>query len=122
MSTNFRLAYTNGIEYIDLFPSTSIAGIVDSDNVFEITTLEVTIPAPSTSITTQTVTISTTTAMVDAPFQVILNSTGTQAESDFATINQLQVTENQLLVTRLYSMPVDSIDVILIFFERRGNL
>ena len=122
MPTNFRLAYTNGIEFIDLFPSTSIAGIVDSDNVFEITTLEVTIPAPSTSTTTQIVTISTTAAMVDAPFQVILNSTGTQAESDFATINQLQVTENQLLVTRLYSMPVDSIDVTLIFFEQRGNL
>lgn len=120
MPTNFRLAYTNGIEYIDLFPATSVAGIADGDNVFEIVTLEVTIPAPAASTIAQTITIATSSSMINAPFQVILNSTGTQAESDYATIDQMQVLQNQLVVTRLYEMPVDSIDVTLIFFEQRG--
>lgn len=120
MPTNFRLSYTNGIQYIDLFPSTSINAIVDGENAFEITSLDVTIPVPSTTTLTQTVAITTTQEMEGAGFNMVLLSSGDQAQSDYATITQAQVTTNQLNITRLYGMPTDSIDVRLIFFEQRG--
>lgn len=122
MATNFRLAYTNGIEYIDLFPKTSVTVIVDAQNIYDIVQVDVNIPAPTSSTLTQTVALSTTPAMVAAPFRVYLSSTGTQAESDYATINQVEVQDNQLVITRLGDMPVGAIDVTLVFFEVRGEV
>lgn len=123
MPTNFRLAYnSDGLNYIDLFPRTSMDAIIGADNTYEITQLQVDIPAPSTSTLTQSVTISTTTQMVSSPFRMYLVSTGEQAESDYSTITQVQVQENELIVTRLYNMPVDTITVELVFFEQRGAI
>lgn len=122
MATNFRLAYTNGIEYIDLFPKTSVTAIVDAQNIYDIVQVDVNIPAPTSSTLTQTVALSTTPAMVAAPFRVYLSSTGTQAESDYATINQVEVQDSQLVITRLGDMPVGAIDVTLVFFEVRGEV
>lgn len=122
MATNFRLAYTNGIEYIDLFPKTSVTAIADAQNTYDIVQVDVNIPAPTSSTLTQTVALSTTPAMVEAPFRVYLSSTGTQAESDYATINQVEVQDNQLVITRLGDMPVGAIDVTLVFYEVRGEV
>ena len=122
MATNFRLAYTNGIEYIDLFPKTSVTAIADAQNIYDIVQVDVNIPAPTSPALTQTVALSTTPAMVAAPFRVYLSSTGTQAESDYATINQVEVQDNQLVITRLGDMPVGAIDVTLVFFEVRGEV
>ena len=122
MATNFRLAYTNGIEYIDLFPKTSVTAIVDAQNIYDIVQVDVNIPAPTSPALTQTVALSTTPAMVAAPFRVYLSSTGIQAESDYATINQVEVQDNQLVITRLGDMPVGAIDVTLVFFEVRGEV
>lgn len=122
MATNFRLAYTNGIEYIDLFPKTSVTAIVDVQNIYDIVQVDVNIPAPTSSTLTQMVALSTTPAMVAAPFRVYLSSTGTQAESDYATINQIEVQDNQLVITRLGDMSVGAIDVMLVFFEVRGEV
>lgn len=122
MATNFRLAYTNGIEYIDLFPKTSVTAIVDVQNIYDIVQVDANIPAPTSSTLTQTVALSTTPAMVAAPFRVYLSSTGTQAESDYATINQVEVQDNQLVITRLGDMPVGAIDVTLVFYEVRGEV
>lgn len=122
MATNFRLAYTNGIEYIDLFPKTSVTAIVDVQNIYDIVQVDVNIPAPTSSTLTQTVALSTTPAMVAAPFRVYLSSTGTQAESDYATINQVVVQDNQLVITRLGDMPVGAIDVTLVFYEVRSEV
>lgn len=123
MPTNFRLAYnSDGLNYIDLFPRTSMDAIVGADNTYEITQLQVDIPAPSTSTLTQSVAISTTTQMVSSPFRMYLVSTGEQAESDYSTITQVQVQENELIVTRLYNMPVNTITVELVFFEQRGAI
>lgn len=122
MATNFRLAYTNGIEYIDLFPKTSVTAIVDAQNIYDIVQVDVNIPAPTSSTLTQTVALSTTPAMVAAPFRVYLSSTGTQAESDYATINQVEVQDSQLVITRLGDMPVGAIDVTLVFFEIGGEV
>lgn len=122
MATNFRLAYTNGIEYIDLVPKTSVTAIVDAQNVYDIVQVDVNIPAPTSPALTQTVALSTTPAMVAAPFRVYLSSTGTQAESDYATINQVEVQDSQLVITRLGDMPVGAIDVTLVFFEIGGEV
>ena len=122
MATNFRLAYTNGIEYIDLFPKTSVTAIADAQNIYDIVQVDVNISAPTSSTLTQTVALSTTPAMVAAPFRVYLSSTGTQAESDYATINQVEVQDNQLVITRLGDMPVGAIDVTLVFFEVGGEV
>ena len=122
MATNFRLAYTNGIEYIDLFPKTSVTAIVDAQNIYDIVQVDVNIPAPTSPALTQTVALSTTPAMVAAPFRVYLSSTGTQADSDYATINQVEVKDSQLVITRLGDMPVGAIDVTLVFFEVRGEV
>lgn len=122
MATNFRLAYTNGIEYIDLFPKTSVTAIVDAQNIYDIVQVDVNIPSPTSPALTQTVALSTTPAMVAAPFRVYLSSTGTQAESDYATINQIELQDNQLVITRLGDMPVGNIDVTLVFFEVGGGI
>lgn len=123
MPTNFRLAYnSDGLNYIDLFPRTSMDAIIGADNAYEITQLQVDIPAPGTSTLTQSVAISTTAQMVSSPFRMYLVSTGEQAESDYSTITQVQVQENELLVTRLYNMPTDTITVELVFFEQRGAI
>lgn len=122
MATNFRLAYTNGIEYIDLFPKTSVTAIADAQNMYDIVQVDVNIPAPTSPALMQTVALSTTPTMVAAPFRVYLSSTGTQAESDYATINQVEVQDNQLVITRLGDMPVGAIDVTLVFYEVRGEV
>lgn len=119
MPTNFRLAYNAGTDYVDLFPKTSIQAITDASQVYQITTLQVTIPAVSTM--TQTITITTDSAMASSPVRMVLDSTGDQAESDYSTITQFQVNTNELVITRLYSMPTGSIDVTLIFFEQEGS-
>lgn len=119
MPTNFRLAYnSDGLNYTDLFPRTSMSAIIDGGNAYQITALDVDIPVPSDSSITQTIAITTTQEMVDAVFRMYLISTGDQAEEDYATITQAEVQENQLVITRLYNMPSDEIAVRLLFFEK----
>lgn len=119
MPTNFRLAYnSDGLNYTDLFPKTSMDAIYETDNIYEITQLQVNIPAPSSQTLTQTISITTTPQMLNASFRVYLVSTGSQAESDYGTISQIQIQQNSLLITRLYSMPKNSITVELVFLEK----
>ena len=117
MAVNFRLAYNSGLEIVDLFPASSMSAVDGNDNVMQYSTINVTIPAPTSQDVTQTISITTTTQQVAAPVYMVLTSTGAQAEADYATISQYQVTENQLTITRLYKWPQDSIDVTLIFEE-----
>ena len=117
MAVNFRLAYNSGLDIVDLFPASSMAAVDGAENVMQYSTLNVTIPAPTSQDVTQTISITTTAQQVAAPVYMVLTSTGAQAESDYATISQYQVTENQLVITRLYNWPQDSINVTLIFEE-----
>lgn len=119
MPTNFRLAYnSDGLNYTDLFPRTSMEAIINGGNSYQIVALDVDIPVPSDSSITQTIAITTTQEMVDAVFRVYLISTGDQAEQDYATITQMEVQENQLIITRLYNTPSEEITVRLLFFEK----
>lgn len=121
MPTNFRLAYnSDGLNYTDLFPKTSTNAIIGADNIYEIVQLQVDIPAPPTQTVTQTITITTTPQMVSSAFRMYLISTGEQAISDYGTITQAEVQENNLVITRLYGMPENTITVELVFLEQRG--
>lgn len=117
MAVNFRLAYNEGLSFVDLFPQSSVQAITDVTNLLQYSTINVTIPVPTTVDVNQTVAITTTTAQVNAPVEMYLVSTGNQAQSDYNTITQFSVTENQLNLTRLYEQPVGEIEVQLVFKE-----
>lgn len=117
MAVNFRLAYNDGLEIVDLFPKSNFSAIENAGNIMKYSTIDVTIPAPSSQQLTQTISITTTSKQVNAPVYMVLNSTGEQAEEDYTTINQYRVTTNQLIITRLYKQPKNSINVTLIFEE-----
>ena len=122
MAINFRLEYTNGIEFIDLFPLSNIGVILNGSNINQTQVTLVTIPAPGgVAPSTQNVAITTNDFMLTCPFEVVLLSTGAQAEYDYGTISQMQVTANTLTITRLYTMPVAAIQVALVFNLQRGG-
>lgn len=114
MAVDFTLGYKQGAEYIDMFPHTLVEAINDIHTEFKKQTMVVTIPASSDTI--QTITITADSRLASSPFDVFLNTTGEQAEYDFSTITQMQVLENQLIITRLYSKPQQTIEVTLLFY------
>ena len=124
MAVDFRLAYNSGIEIVDLFPQSSIEAVqgIDFDSGYEAilsySTLNVTIPAPTTQEVTQTIPV-TFDANQNNFFYTVLVSTGAQAQSDYNTITQISTdtSNNQLVITRLYDMPQDSIEIMLIFMQ-----
>lgn len=118
MAVNFRLAYNQGIDYVDLFPRSNVQAIIGADDILQYSTINVTIPAPSDNPNTQTIAITTTEAQVNAPVNMFLVSTGAQAQNDYGTIDQFEVQENSLVITRLYNWPSDSIEVMLVFQQK----
>lgn len=114
MATNFRLAYLNGTEFTDLFPRTSIGGITDAVQALRFATVQTTIPA--TTDMTQTITITTETGMEDAWVEMNLVGDTDQEKADYATITQFEIQPNQLIITRLGSMPTGQIQVNLLFY------
>ena len=120
MAIDFRLSYRTALGYTDLFPQTSVQEIIGADEIYQLVPLDVTIPPVSQQ--TQTISIVTDAFMPTSDFKVYLNTAGEQAMEDWCTINQMQVTENTLTITRLYSYPTGSIDVTLVFIEKRGAI
>lgn len=117
MAVNFRLSYRSGLTYTDLFPTTNIEAVIDS-NFLRYSSIEgVSIPVPSGNPTTQTIDIQTTAAQVASNVRMEL-ATGEQ--DDYNTIVQFEIQTNQLILTRLYEWPTNAITVNLIF-EERGN-
>lgn len=114
MATNFRLAYLNGTEFTDLFPKTSISGITDAVQALQFASLQVTIPA--TTDMTQTIAITTEAGMEDAWVEMGLIGDTEQEKTDYSTITQYEVQPNQLIITRLGSMPTGQIQVNLLFY------
>ena len=119
MPTNFRLSYNTGSEYIDMFFKSKTDALVDIENVYQIVTVDVTIPATTSNV--QDVTLATDDKMANSAVRMILKSTGKQAEYDYSTITQFQVNTGKLTITRLYTMPKEAIEVTLIFFEKKGE-
>lgn len=115
MATNFTLAYNNGAQYVDLFLETSLAALI-LEGAFQIVTLNVEIPA--TTNDTQTVSIVTDSKMPTSMFRLYLDSTDPIDISNYNTITQAQVLENQLVLTYLYNKPSAPINVTLVFLEK----
>lgn len=119
MSLNFRLAYAydNGNQFSDLFPSTSMDAIQDNNNVLSYSSVTVTIPSSTAQTLTQTISTNFTNKQAASPFYVILNSNTEQSKNDFNTITQIEVSINQLTITRLYDYPQNDIEITLLFEE-----
>lgn len=124
MAIDFRLAAKATSDYNDLFFRTSSAAILD-DNVLRLVALPVTVPVPSPASVTQTISITTDSKMPDSYFEVYLDNASLEssatAANDYDSMSQLQVTENTLTITRLGSTPQNSIDIVLVFFEKGGG-
>ena len=117
---NVRMAYkSDDTTFTDLFPRSTMSAISDAgNNVLSYSTMNVTIPVPSSSETnTQIININPTGHQSTSIFYVELTSTGDQALSDYSTITQMEIQGNQLIITRLYAVPTQSINVQLIFKE-----
>lgn len=124
MAIDFRLAAKATSGYNDLFFRTSSSAILDN-NVLRLVALPVTVPVPSPASVTQTISITTDSQMPDSYFEVYLDNASLKssatAANDYDSMSQLQVTENTLTITRLGSMPQNSIDIVLVFFEKGGG-
>ena len=119
MAINVQMSYNNGTEMVDLFPHSSIEALEEFPNLQSLLAysfITVTIPAPSTQETTQTIQLSNWPTNGGTSY-MLLASSGEQAQYDYNTINQYTISDNQLTITRLYGWPSGSIDVILIIKE-----
>ena len=114
MAIDFKLEYNNNSTRTELYPATSLKAVNWIDNIYQITTMRVNIPTPTSM--TQNIAISTTPELVDAYVEMYLVSTGSSASWNYGTINQFQVTTNQLTLTRLNVMPQEQITVMLVFY------
>lgn len=117
MSLDFRLAYNSGVEYVDLFPVTSLEAISGTENSLKITPLSVTIPSVSPGTIVQSITIPTTDSKNNSQVSMLLVSSGNDAIRDYSTIDQFQVNNGELIINRFYNYPISDIDVILLFYE-----
>lgn len=118
MALNFRLQANAGNDNDTLFPRTGVSGVIGATHSYEIVIVDVTIPATQEDV--QTIAISADTKMANSTVRMYLKSTDGTSSKDYSTITQFEVKENQLVIDRLYSKPQNSIEVQLVFFERRS--
>lgn len=116
MAIQVRISYKDGAGYTDMALRSSMQAIIDADDVYKKVFLTVDIPASQDL--TQTISITTDNKMAESAVDMFLNTTGEQAQSDYNTISQFQVLDNQLVITRLGDKPTGSINVTLIFYEK----
>lgn len=120
MAVNFRLAYNQGFEYVDLFPSTSVASIKEGSIVSRQSVINITIPSINNYI--QTIPLSLTQEQKDSMVYMQLIDLGENDQYNYDSISQYQITEDGLVINRLYYYPTDSIQVALIFVENGSNV
>ena len=115
LGKEFRLAYNNGFEYVDLFPKTNIDSIEGKNKLLKYTT--VTVDIPVTTDITQSIPIDLTPTQSTAPFYVELLTNTAQGEADYGTIDQLKIENGELVISRLNDMPTSQIQIKLTFKE-----
>ena len=115
LGKEFRLAYNDGFQYVDLFPKTNIDSIEGKNKLLKYTT--VTVDIPVTSDTTQSIPVTLTPTQLTAPFYMELLTNTPQGSADYSTIDQVEVKDNMLVITRLSNMPTGQIQVKLTFKE-----
>ena len=114
MAVNFTLSYNNNNNYKDLFFQLNTAAI-GMEGQFTISTVNVNIP--TTQDTIQTIDLSLTASQENSMFRIYRSSDDADYIKNFSTISQAQITNGQLILTRLGNMPTAAIDVVLVFFE-----
>ena len=120
MALNFRLKFKSSEDdYTIINPETEVGAIDDTENVYQIISRNLTIPVPSQSTVTQTLSFLTDSKMPESKVEMYLVSTGSGALSSYSTITQFEVKTNQVIITRLGEMPTEQITVTLMFYEKR---
>lgn len=120
MAVNFRLAYNQGFEYVDLFPSTSVEAIKEGSVVARQSVVNITIP--SINNYTQTIPLSLTQEQLNSMVYMQLIDLSEDDQYNYDSISQYQITNDGLVINRLYYYPTDSIQVALIFVENGSNV
>ena len=115
MSLNFRLSYNEGFDYVDLFPKTNIESIEENNDILKYSELLVTVPV--TTEVNQSISLDLTSNQQKAPFYIQLVNVNENTMSDYSTINQAQIVNNNLILTRLNDYPKNEIQIKLIFKE-----
>lgn len=122
MAVDFRLQAKSGNGFLALFPKTNMQGILDGEAYYKKVSLQVNIPVPSDGANIQTINIVTDNKMPDSTFSVFLLTNTEQGKKDYATIDQIEVSQNTLTIIRLSSMPKEAIDIDLVFYEKGSEV
>lgn len=120
MAVNFRLAYNQGFEYVDLFPSTVVSAVTEGNVASRQSIINITIPPINNYI--QTIPLSLTQKQLNSNVYMQLINLGENDQYNYDSISQYQITENGLVINRLYYYPNDSVQVALIFVENGDNV
>lgn len=89
--------------------------MINSKNILSYS--EVNVSVPQYSGVTQVIPVTLTTSQALAPFSVELASVTEQSKQDYATISQIQVNKDSVVITRLGNYPIGAIDITLRFKE-----
>ena len=112
MAENFVFEVREQIGYTELLPSTTVDNLVDT---YTKVTFNVMIPA--TDENTQIISVpNITSEMAQMPFEIYLLS---GAEEDYGTLTQVEIQEEQLIIKRLYKIPLNEISVVLLIYLRK---
>ena len=115
MSFKFRLAYNEGFDYTDLFPKTNVKAIEGNEDILKYSEINLTIPV--TTELEQTIPLTLTSNQQNSPFFIELQNVNEDTLTDYYTINQAQIVDNNLILIRLDNLPKNSIDVKIRFKE-----
>lgn len=119
MSQNFKLSYNMGFNYVDLFPKSTIEAIKFNQDTSYQSSIFVTIP-PSNDLI-QTIPIPISTKYLDVPVYMKLLDNKNTDQYDYSTISQFQIIDGNLKIVRLFTKPIDFINVLLVFGFNSGN-
>ena len=120
MNTNFRLMSKNVDNgYTDLFPRTSVQGIIGNENILKYDTLIIKVAPVAKGTLIQEINIVTTEKQEQSAFFVTLKDDTNSINKllSYQTINQIEIQHNKLIITRLYNWPQEEIEIELFFAE-----
>ena len=111
MSTNFRLSYNNGYEYIDLLPQTDIKLIKNIGNILSYSEIEFNVGKDDTEVILPQ---QLSNSQLNAPFYVELVS---GKISDYNTISEIISNQNGFIIRRYGIQQKDTIKLKATFKE-----
>ena len=122
MAINFRLSYNQGFSYTDLFPRTDVKGISFNTSTSRSRHATINLTIPPTNDLIQSIPVDIPLAYVNVPVYMELLYKSESDIYDYSTISQFQILDGTLNITRLYTKPTGSIQVVLVFNINDKNL